>query len=58
MTVIRIRGGEVFLKESRTSTMHKYINFLISHHNYGYKEFDKARGTALWDSIEKLEEMK
>ena len=55
MTVIRIRGGEVFLKESCTSTMHEYIKFLISHHNYGYKEFDKARGTALWDNIEKLE---
>ena len=55
---IKIRGGVVHLKESCTQTMHEYINFLISHHNYGYKEFDKARGTALWDSIEKLEEMK
>ena len=55
---IKIRGGAVYLKESCTQTMHKYINFLISHHNYGYKAFDKARGTALWGSIEKLEEMK
>lgn len=49
-----LRDGLVTLKPGVSTAIIRYIDFLITHHNYDAKKFQEAKGTELFKYIEHI----